>query len=158
MIAARPFAIPYLTALLPSELEMQQMEETDSSEQDDQTDTENLPLHVSMVEPRDSIPFHVMLGWDSCKLCIKHSWSIKWMSQLEYAGHMHFTPEFWLQNTLCLVVECWSMELSSSARPCCQGRWANYPLPQPITQSYCLGQNANRNAQTLPHFSPTTSR
>ncbi|XP_061488241.1 transcription initiation factor TFIID subunit 8 [Rhineura floridana] len=45
LIAARPFAIPYLTALLPSELEMQQMEETDSSEQDDQTDTENLPLH-----------------------------------------------------------------------------------------------------------------
>uniref|UniRef100_A0ABM5G732 Transcription initiation factor TFIID subunit 8 n=1 Tax=Pogona vitticeps TaxID=103695 RepID=A0ABM5G732_9SAUR len=48
LIAARPFAIPYLTALLPSELEMQQMEETDSSEQDEQTDTENLPLHVSM--------------------------------------------------------------------------------------------------------------
>uniref|UniRef100_A0A803SXR7 Transcription initiation factor TFIID subunit 8 n=1 Tax=Anolis carolinensis TaxID=28377 RepID=A0A803SXR7_ANOCA len=47
LIAARPFSIPYLTALLPSELEMQQMEETDSSEQDDQTDTENLPLHVS---------------------------------------------------------------------------------------------------------------
>lgn len=45
LIAARPFAIPYLTALLPSELEMQQMEETDSSEQDEQTDTENLPLH-----------------------------------------------------------------------------------------------------------------
>nr|XP_056701000.1 transcription initiation factor TFIID subunit 8 isoform X3 [Euleptes europaea] len=45
LIAARPFAIPYLTALLPSELEMQQMEETDSSEQDDQTDTENLPIH-----------------------------------------------------------------------------------------------------------------
>ncbi|XP_077785081.1 transcription initiation factor TFIID subunit 8 isoform X3 [Podarcis muralis] len=45
LIAARPFSIPYLTALLPSELEMQQMEETDSSEQDDQTDTENLPLH-----------------------------------------------------------------------------------------------------------------
>lgn len=50
VIAARPFAIPYLTALLPSELEMQQMEETDSSEQDDQTDTENLPIHVSTVE------------------------------------------------------------------------------------------------------------
>uniref|UniRef100_A0A8C4VV80 Transcription initiation factor TFIID subunit 8 n=1 Tax=Gopherus evgoodei TaxID=1825980 RepID=A0A8C4VV80_9SAUR len=47
LIAARPFTIPYLTALLPSELEMQQMEETDSSEQDDQTDTENLPLHMS---------------------------------------------------------------------------------------------------------------
>ncbi|XP_074749668.1 transcription initiation factor TFIID subunit 8 isoform X1 [Strix uralensis] len=47
LIAARPFTVPYLTALLPSELEMQQMEETDSSEQDDQTDTENLPLHMS---------------------------------------------------------------------------------------------------------------
>uniref|UniRef100_A0A8C5TIJ4 Transcription initiation factor TFIID subunit 8 n=1 Tax=Malurus cyaneus samueli TaxID=2593467 RepID=A0A8C5TIJ4_9PASS len=41
------FCGPYLTALLPSELEMQQMEETDSSEQDEQTDTENLPLHMS---------------------------------------------------------------------------------------------------------------
>uniref|UniRef100_A0A8I5QJI2 Transcription initiation factor TFIID subunit 8 n=1 Tax=Homo sapiens TaxID=9606 RepID=A0A8I5QJI2_HUMAN len=48
LIAARPFTIPYLTALLPSELEMQQMEETDSSEQDEQTDTENLALHISM--------------------------------------------------------------------------------------------------------------
>uniref|UniRef100_A0A2K6CV97 Transcription initiation factor TFIID subunit 8 n=1 Tax=Macaca nemestrina TaxID=9545 RepID=A0A2K6CV97_MACNE len=47
-IAARPFTIPYLTALLPSELEMQQMEETDSSEQDEQTDTENLALPISM--------------------------------------------------------------------------------------------------------------
>ncbi|XP_068015852.1 transcription initiation factor TFIID subunit 8 isoform X2 [Melanerpes formicivorus] len=46
LIAARPFTVPYLTALLPSELEMQQMEETDSSEQDEQTDTENLPLHM----------------------------------------------------------------------------------------------------------------
>lgn len=51
VIAARPFTIPYLTALLPSELEMQQMEETDSSEQDEQTDTENLPLHISPVSP-----------------------------------------------------------------------------------------------------------
>lgn len=49
VIAARPFTIPYLTALLPSELEMQQMEETDSSEQDEQTDTENLALHISTV-------------------------------------------------------------------------------------------------------------
>nr|XP_011752979.1 transcription initiation factor TFIID subunit 8 [Macaca nemestrina] len=48
VIAARPFTIPYLTALLPSELEMQQMEETDSSEQDEQTDTENLALPISM--------------------------------------------------------------------------------------------------------------
>uniref|UniRef100_A0A8C5NZ93 Transcription initiation factor TFIID subunit 8 n=1 Tax=Jaculus jaculus TaxID=51337 RepID=A0A8C5NZ93_JACJA len=47
LIAARPFTIPYLTALLPSELEMQQMEETDSLEQDEQMDTENLALHVS---------------------------------------------------------------------------------------------------------------
>uniref|UniRef100_A0A2K5HZM3 Transcription initiation factor TFIID subunit 8 n=6 Tax=Boreoeutheria TaxID=1437010 RepID=A0A2K5HZM3_COLAP len=52
LIAARPFTIPYLTALLPSELEMQQMEETDSSEQDEQTDTENLALHISMTESR----------------------------------------------------------------------------------------------------------
>lgn len=58
VIAARPFTVPYLTALLPSELEMQQMEETDSSEQDDQTDTENLPLHMSTVRPplRDQDP------------------------------------------------------------------------------------------------------
>lgn len=49
MIAARPFTIPYLTALLPSELEIQQMEETDSSEQDEQTDTENIALHISTV-------------------------------------------------------------------------------------------------------------
>ncbi|GAB1301147.1 Transcription initiation factor TFIID subunit 8 [Apodemus speciosus] len=47
LIAARPFTIPYLTALLPSELEIQQMEETDSSEQDEQTDTENIALHIS---------------------------------------------------------------------------------------------------------------
>lgn len=51
MIAARPFTIPYLTALLPSELEIQQMEETDSSEQDEQTDTENNALHISTVGP-----------------------------------------------------------------------------------------------------------
>lgn len=49
VIAARPFTIPYLTALLPSELEIQQMEETDSSEQDEQTDTENIALHISTV-------------------------------------------------------------------------------------------------------------
>ncbi|XP_052048332.1 transcription initiation factor TFIID subunit 8 isoform X2 [Apodemus sylvaticus] len=49
LIAARPFTIPYLTALLPSELEIQQMEETDSSEQDEQTDTENIALHISTV-------------------------------------------------------------------------------------------------------------
>nr|XP_012593055.1 transcription initiation factor TFIID subunit 8-like [Microcebus murinus] len=46
-IAARPFSIPYLTALLPSKLEMQQMEDTDSSEQEEQTDTQNLTLHSS---------------------------------------------------------------------------------------------------------------
>lgn len=41
LIAARPTSIPYLSALLPSELELQSLEETDSSEQDDQTDSEN---------------------------------------------------------------------------------------------------------------------
>ncbi|KAI1893183.1 hypothetical protein AGOR_G00141280 [Albula goreensis] len=41
LIAARPSSIPYLNALLPSELELQMLEETDSSEQDEQTDTEN---------------------------------------------------------------------------------------------------------------------
>uniref|UniRef100_A0A3P8W9L8 Transcription initiation factor TFIID subunit 8 n=1 Tax=Cynoglossus semilaevis TaxID=244447 RepID=A0A3P8W9L8_CYNSE len=41
LIAARPSVIPYLSALLPSELELQALEETDSSEQDDQTDSDN---------------------------------------------------------------------------------------------------------------------
>uniref|UniRef100_A0A8C7GVY9 Transcription initiation factor TFIID subunit 8 n=1 Tax=Oncorhynchus kisutch TaxID=8019 RepID=A0A8C7GVY9_ONCKI len=41
LIAERPSSIPYLSALLPSELELQTLEETDSSEQDDQTDSEN---------------------------------------------------------------------------------------------------------------------
>ena len=41
VIAAQPSSIPYLSALLPSELELQTLEETDSSEQDDQTDSEN---------------------------------------------------------------------------------------------------------------------
>uniref|UniRef100_A0AAX7UN14 Transcription initiation factor TFIID subunit 8 n=1 Tax=Astatotilapia calliptera TaxID=8154 RepID=A0AAX7UN14_ASTCA len=41
LIAAQPSTIPYLSALLPSELELQALEETDSSEQDDQTDGEN---------------------------------------------------------------------------------------------------------------------
>ncbi|XP_049644802.1 transcription initiation factor TFIID subunit 8-like [Suncus etruscus] len=45
LIAARPLTLPYLTALLPSELEMQQMEETHSLEKDKQT--ENLPPHIS---------------------------------------------------------------------------------------------------------------
>ncbi|XP_043932140.1 transcription initiation factor TFIID subunit 8 [Protopterus annectens] len=48
LIAARPCAIPYLNALLPSELEMQQMEETDSSEQDDQTDVENMSFSLNV--------------------------------------------------------------------------------------------------------------
>uniref|UniRef100_H3B0P9 Transcription initiation factor TFIID subunit 8 n=2 Tax=Latimeria chalumnae TaxID=7897 RepID=H3B0P9_LATCH len=48
LIAARPCSIPYLNALLPSELEMQQMEETDSSEQDEQTDTENVSINIHM--------------------------------------------------------------------------------------------------------------
>lgn len=63
VIAARPFTVPYLTALLPSELEMQQMEETDSSEQDEQPDTENLPLHMSTVGPPWWAP-----GGHSCSL------------------------------------------------------------------------------------------
>ncbi|KAI7794322.1 transcription initiation factor TFIID subunit 8 [Triplophysa rosa] len=46
LIAARPNSIPYLSALLPSELELQMLEETDSSEQDDQTDTENNPNNM----------------------------------------------------------------------------------------------------------------
>lgn len=45
LIAARLSSIPYLSALLPSELELQTLEETDSSEQDDQTDSEN-PSHI----------------------------------------------------------------------------------------------------------------
>jgi hypothetical protein len=51
VIAARPTAIPYLSALLPSELELQTLEETDSSEQDDQTDSDNTAgngLNVSL--------------------------------------------------------------------------------------------------------------
>ncbi|CAI9576529.1 unnamed protein product [Staurois parvus] len=51
LIAARPLSIPYLNALLPSELELQQVEETDSSEQDDQTDTENLSMHLHADDP-----------------------------------------------------------------------------------------------------------
>ncbi|MBN3295145.1 TAF8 factor, partial [Amia calva] len=51
LIAARPSSIPYLSALLPSELELQQLEETDSSEQDDQTDTENTPGGIGNDEP-----------------------------------------------------------------------------------------------------------
>ncbi|KAM3933096.1 transcription initiation factor TFIID subunit 8 [Leptodactylus fuscus] len=50
LIAARPLSIPYLNALLPSELELQQVEETDSSEQDDQTDNENLSMHLQVDE------------------------------------------------------------------------------------------------------------
>ncbi|XP_067863669.1 transcription initiation factor TFIID subunit 8 [Heptranchias perlo] len=50
LIAARTSTIPYLNALLPSELELQQMEETDSSEQDDQTDTENVALNMNTDE------------------------------------------------------------------------------------------------------------
>lgn len=46
LIAARPNSIPYLSALLPSELELQTLEETDSSEQDDQTDSENNPNNM----------------------------------------------------------------------------------------------------------------
>lgn len=64
MIAARPFTIPYLTALLPSELEIQQMEETDSSEQDEQTDTENIALHISTVgSPKTAYPTSCPWPW-----------------------------------------------------------------------------------------------
>ncbi|KAI5609037.1 transcription initiation factor TFIID subunit 8 isoform X1 [Silurus asotus] len=47
LIAAKLSSIPYLNALLPSELELQSLEETDSSEQDDQTDTENNANNMS---------------------------------------------------------------------------------------------------------------
>lgn len=40
LIAARPAFIPYLCALLPSELELQTLEETDSSEQEDPAEGE----------------------------------------------------------------------------------------------------------------------
>uniref|UniRef100_A0AAX7UG13 Transcription initiation factor TFIID subunit 8 n=1 Tax=Astatotilapia calliptera TaxID=8154 RepID=A0AAX7UG13_ASTCA len=49
LIAAQPSTIPYLSALLPSELELQALEETDSSEQDDQTDGEN--THIALDDP-----------------------------------------------------------------------------------------------------------
>uniref|UniRef100_A0A3B4A001 Transcription initiation factor TFIID subunit 8 n=1 Tax=Periophthalmus magnuspinnatus TaxID=409849 RepID=A0A3B4A001_9GOBI len=51
LIAAKPSAIPYLSALLPSELELQSLEETDSSEQDDQTDSENVTGHNITDDP-----------------------------------------------------------------------------------------------------------
>lgn len=51
LIAARPSSIPYLSALLPSELELQSLEETDSSEQDDQTDGENVAGNIIADDP-----------------------------------------------------------------------------------------------------------
>ncbi|XP_034029270.1 transcription initiation factor TFIID subunit 8 [Thalassophryne amazonica] len=51
LIAARPTAIPYLNALLPSELELQALEETDSSEQDDQTDSDNTAGNIIADDP-----------------------------------------------------------------------------------------------------------
>uniref|UniRef100_A0A1A8AUY9 Transcription initiation factor TFIID subunit 8 n=1 Tax=Nothobranchius furzeri TaxID=105023 RepID=A0A1A8AUY9_NOTFU len=51
LIAARPSTIPYLSALLPSELELQSLEETDSSEQDDQTDSENTAGNMVTDDP-----------------------------------------------------------------------------------------------------------
>ena len=51
VIAAQRSSIPYLSALLPSELELQTLEETDSSEQDDQTDSENTPGNIISVSP-----------------------------------------------------------------------------------------------------------
>lgn len=68
VIAARPFTIPYLTALLPSELEIQQMEETDSSEQDEQTDTENIALHISTVGSPLPATLHPCPGISACLL------------------------------------------------------------------------------------------
>lgn len=62
MIAAKPSAIPYLSALLPSELELQTLEETDSSEQDDQTDTENNSSNVSQASMK-----HLSLSKCLCK-------------------------------------------------------------------------------------------
>nr|XP_057908357.1 transcription initiation factor TFIID subunit 8 [Doryrhamphus excisus] len=67
LIAAQPSAIPYLSALLPSELELQTLEETDSSEQDDQTDSENAAGNIisddlgvdkenAMLPPNGTIP------------------------------------------------------------------------------------------------------
>uniref|UniRef100_I3KI86 Transcription initiation factor TFIID subunit 8 n=2 Tax=Oreochromis TaxID=8139 RepID=I3KI86_ORENI len=61
LIAARPSTIPYLSALLPSELELQALEETDSSEQDDQTDGENTDdpgadKENSMLPPSGVVP------------------------------------------------------------------------------------------------------
>ncbi|KAF3860891.1 hypothetical protein F7725_001146 [Dissostichus mawsoni] len=52
LIAAQPpSSIPYLSALLPSELELQTLEETDSSEQDDQTDSENAAGNINNDDP-----------------------------------------------------------------------------------------------------------
>ena len=56
VIAAQPTTIPYLSALLPSELELQTLEETDSSEQDDQTDSENAAGNIITVSCQ---------GWNS---------------------------------------------------------------------------------------------
>lgn len=51
LIAAQPSSIPYLSALLPSELELQALEETDSSEQDDQTDSDNTAGNIISDDP-----------------------------------------------------------------------------------------------------------
>ncbi|KAF6737086.1 Transcription initiation factor TFIID subunit 8 [Oryzias melastigma] len=51
LIAAQSSVIPYLSALLPSELELQSLEETDSSEQDDQTDGENAGGNIISDDP-----------------------------------------------------------------------------------------------------------
>ncbi|XP_053704970.1 transcription initiation factor TFIID subunit 8 [Synchiropus splendidus] len=51
LIAAQRSSIPYLSALLPSELELQTLEETDSSEQDDQTDNENASGNIIADDP-----------------------------------------------------------------------------------------------------------
>ena len=76
VIAAQRSAIPYLSALLPSELELQTLEETDSSEQDDQTDSENTPGNIISVSPGRKyacptiqpyfpVKMRLQLHWDS---------------------------------------------------------------------------------------------
>uniref|UniRef100_A0A9J8B7H1 Transcription initiation factor TFIID subunit 8 n=1 Tax=Cyprinus carpio carpio TaxID=630221 RepID=A0A9J8B7H1_CYPCA len=68
LISAKPSAIPYLSALLPSELELQSLEETDSSEQDDQTDTENNPSHIIQASMKHF--FFSKLLWKNIPACL----------------------------------------------------------------------------------------
>lgn len=82
MIAARPSTIPYLNALLPSELELQTLEETDSSEQDDQTDSENAAGNVIAVSP--------------------HSWSLTPFFY-DFSTWMYFCGELSSENVVFLT-------------------------------------------------------